>query len=87
MDKKNKEKISEGIKLLYCFFGFPAIISFLSIVYFWVIYLSLTHPILSAYQNNLGFKLGLLNAAIGFVIILIIITWKSLSFVFGENKE
>ncbi len=73
-------------KIMVLFVIMPSLLSLIQLVGFWIIYLSLTHPILIEYQNLIEFQIALLSAAIGILIVEITIILKSINYVFQEKK-
>jgi len=88
---KMKDKTKQICKAIYgvifMLFVIPSILAFISVTGFWVLYLSLTHPILAEYQNNHNFLVGLLNVGFGIFFVQMIIVIKSVNYIFGKEKE
>jgi len=87
MEEKTKQIWKAIYKIIFIFFIMPSILAFVSAIGFWVLYLSLTHPVLAEYQNQIDFQIGLLNIALGICFTQVIIILKSIDYLFGEGKE
>lgn len=85
-------KINPILKTIYgiffIFFVMSSLLAVVSTIGFWIIYLSMTHPILAEYQTQLTFRIGMVNVAFGIGFAHVIIILKSMDYVFGvsENK-
>jgi len=73
MKETRKDFIWFLIKLIIIL---PALQSFISFISFFIIYFSLTTPILIQYRSDIGFNFGLVFATIGSCIIQLYILYK-----------
>jgi len=89
--KMDKEKLKPILKVIwgivFIFFVMPSLLALVSTIGFWVLYLSLTHPILAEYQSQWTFRVGMMNVAFGICVSQIIIIFKSLDYVFGVKEK
>lgn len=83
----NKEILKVIYGTFILLFVMPSLLALISTVGFWTIYLSLTHPILTEYQTQLTFRIGMLNVAFGVLFSQVIIVKKILDYTIGKNKK
>ena len=88
---KISDKTKSILRTIYGFFFIlfvmPSLIALVSTIGFWVLYLSLTHPILAEYQTQWTFKVGMINFTLGIMFTQVIIFFKSIEYVFGKEGK
>jgi len=64
----------------------PSLLALVSAIGFLSIYFLMTLPILSEYQSQFIFRIGIMNVAFGICFAQIIILFKSINYVFGKTN-
>lgn len=82
--KMNKQKIGRIFRIILGFLLVFTLIPLIQVVTFWVIYFTLTHPVMQGYQ---GIKLDItvLSCSVGALILQIYILYKSFILMGDEN--
>lgn len=85
----DKEKTKQTLRIIYgiffIFFIMPSLLALVSTIGFLSLYFLITLPIFAEYQNQLTFRIGLVNIVFGVFWAHIIILFKSINHVFGRK--